>query len=332
MTEPQATPRYQSPLPSPIKPYRNLMETNPIEDHFNDKRVRKHMCHFGLVPTVSDKQKSEEPSLDREEHKIFNSEREKFKRFRRKFIGEMVYSIQEIDKARQTEFRNQIELWDKMYSNRIQRLEAYEKRLERKYGILIDRALKKEIIKENLTRLPQTPSFVLSSRKNRVRPVVADSSDEIGALRSEMNKLREDHTEEIQNFKNRLQRLETAPKPDRGSPINLDDFKTIENEINKINKSLNEFGTKFQTMDKDRVSWNSKFEELNKKIDKQQKSLKKDMAALKEAIKKLEQEIIKLQQPTVKKEYVMPYLEKPPPIDLLGINWATYGTSKNSGQ
>ncbi|CAF4920003.1 unnamed protein product, partial [Rotaria socialis] len=133
-------------------------------------------------------------------------------------------SIQEIDKARQTEFRNQIELWDKMYSNRIQRLEAYEKRLERKYGILIDRALKKEIIKENLTRLPQTPSFVLSSRKNRVRPVVADSSDEIGALRSEMNKLREDHTEEIQNFKNRLQRLETAPKPDRGSPINLDDF------------------------------------------------------------------------------------------------------------
>ncbi|CAF4930902.1 unnamed protein product, partial [Rotaria socialis] len=96
--------------------------------------------------------------------------------------------------------------------------------------------------------------------------------------------------------------------------------------------SLNEFDTKFQTMDKDRASWNSKFEELNKKIDKQQKSLKKDMAALKEAIKKLEQEIIKLQQPTVKKEYVMPYLEKPPPIDLLGINWATYGTSKNSGQ
>ncbi|CAF3802331.1 unnamed protein product [Rotaria magnacalcarata] len=332
MTEPHVTPRYQSPLPSPIKPYRNLMETNPIEDHFNDKRVRKHMFHLGLVPTVSDTQKSEEPSLDRVEHNIFNSEREKFKRFRRKFIGEMVYSIQEIDKARQAEFRNQIELWDKMYSNRIQRLEAYEKRLERKYGVLLDRALKKEIIKENLTRLPQTPSLVLSSRKNRVHPVVGDSSAEIAVLRSEMNKLRENHTEEIQNFKNRLQTLETAPKSVRGSPTNLNDLTTIENEIDKINKSLDNFDAKFQTMDKDRISWKNKFEELNKKNDEQQNSLKKDMAAMKETIKKLEQEIIKLQQPSVKKEYVMPYLEKPPPIDLLGINWTIYGTSKDSGQ
>jgi hypothetical protein len=35
-------------------------------------------------------------------------------------------SVQEIDRARQAEFRNQLELWDKMYSNRIQRLQVIQ--------------------------------------------------------------------------------------------------------------------------------------------------------------------------------------------------------------
>lgn len=34
------------------------------------------------------------------------------------------HSIEEIDRARQAAFRKQLELWDKMYSIRIQRLEA----------------------------------------------------------------------------------------------------------------------------------------------------------------------------------------------------------------
>jgi hypothetical protein len=35
-------------------------------------------------------------------------------------------SVREIDRARQAEFRKQLELWDKMYSNRVQRLQVIQ--------------------------------------------------------------------------------------------------------------------------------------------------------------------------------------------------------------
>ena len=78
--------------------------------------------------------------------------------------------------------------------------------------------------------MPQTPSLKLSIHSNRISPGVDDSSDEIAALRTEMNKLREKHTEEIQHFRIRLQILETAPKSARPSTIIPNDFTIIKNE------------------------------------------------------------------------------------------------------
>jgi hypothetical protein len=88
----------------PLNPYRSIIERDPIEDHFTNKRLQKHMRHLGLVgvfsvhnmcryisvqlqvPKLPDTQNKDPTSLARDEHKISNSEKEKRKRFRQKFI------------------------------------------------------------------------------------------------------------------------------------------------------------------------------------------------------------------------------------------------------
>ncbi|CAF1456435.1 unnamed protein product [Rotaria sordida] len=122
MNEETNFPRQQFAPVSPLDPYRAVMKQNPVEDHFTDKRLRKHMRHVGLIPKPPNKDETSPTPLDRDEYRIQNSEPEKFRQFRQKFIANIADNIQEIDRARQATFRDQLELWDKMYSNRIQRI------------------------------------------------------------------------------------------------------------------------------------------------------------------------------------------------------------------
>ncbi|CAF0729670.1 unnamed protein product [Adineta steineri] len=142
----------------PLNPYRSVIGDNPIEEHFTNRRLRKHMRHVGLIPEPPKHGNRESTSLVHDEHRIHNSEPERYKRFRRKFIVAMADTVEEVDRARQAEFRNQLELWDKMYSNRIQRIKAYDRKLERKYGLFVNKEIKKQLIQENLPKMPDIPS------------------------------------------------------------------------------------------------------------------------------------------------------------------------------
>ncbi|CAF0712112.1 unnamed protein product [Adineta steineri] len=144
--------------PSPLNPYRSIIEENPLEDHFTNRRLRKHMRHVGLIPEPPKNENIKTTSLAHDEYRIYNSETERYKRFRRKFIVAMADTVEEVDRARQAEFRNQLELWDKMYSNRIQRIKTYNRKRERKYGLFVNKEIKKQLIQENLPKMPDVPS------------------------------------------------------------------------------------------------------------------------------------------------------------------------------
>ncbi|CAF2791979.1 unnamed protein product [Rotaria sp. Silwood2] len=137
-----------------------------------------------------------------------------------------------------------------------------------------------------------------------VNSVVVDNTNEIAALRSEIERLQAIHAAETQQFKNRLQALESAPKLTHiplestilESGNNHNELKTMQNKLIEFGNSLKEFDTRMEKMQVSITSCNSKIEELKEKVDKQREELEQmihDLAdTLKTKIEQLREEIL----------------------------------------